>query len=233
MPRLRNKSRQIQDEKFSHEITKLSAKNENQHKAFDSLRSNTLTILTGPPGTAKTLLSVYVAYEMLMARQITKIYYCKPVVEVNGEKGLGFLAGDLEDKTLPHIAPVIDCLKVFLPEGKIKYLLDKKVIEYLPLDHLRGRSLNDCFVIADEMQNALPSSVLTILTRIGSNSKVSLVGDVVQRDLSKYFGTDGLSDAIRRLSSSDSVGFVEFDFKDICRSAFVKSVIYKYKDLYA
>lgn len=238
MPKSRSKSRQSYStsepyEKYSHEVLKLSARNENQQLAFDSLRNNTLTILTGPPGTAKTLLSVYVAYEMLMSRQINKIYYCKPVVEVNGEKGLGFLAGDLEEKTLPHVAPVIDCLKVFLPEGKVKYIIDKKIVEYLPLDHLRGRSLNDCFIIADEMQNALPASVLTILTRVGSNSKVSLVGDVVQRDLSKYYGTDGLSDAIRRLSSTDSVGFIEFDFKDICRSSFVKSVIYKYRDLYS
>lgn len=235
MSKSRSKTRQPYtqpDEKFSHEITKISARNENQQRAFESLRQNTLTILTGPPGTAKTLLSVYVAYEMLMSRQINKIYYCKPVVEVSGEKGLGFLAGDLEEKTLPHIAPVIDCLKVFLPEGKVKYIMDKKVVEYLPLDHLRGRSLDDCFIIADEMQNALPSSVLTILTRVGNRSKVSLIGDVVQRDLSKIFGTDGLSDAIRRLSTADSVGFIEFGFKDICRSAFVKAIIYRYKDLY-
>lgn len=232
MPKLYKSNRSQVSEKFDYEFQKLSPRNEAQQKGFESLRNNTLTILTGPPGTAKTLLSVYVAYELLQQKQITKIFYCKPVVDVYGEKGLGFLAGDLDEKTVPHIAPVIDCLKVFLPEGKVKYMIDKKVIEYLPLDHLRGRSLNDCFIIADEMQNAVPSSVLTILTRVGSNSKISLIGDVVQRDLSKIFGTDGLSDAIRRLSSMDSVGFIEFDFKDICRSSFVKSVIYKYRDLY-
>lgn len=220
------------EEKFTHEIFKLAPRNENQQRAFDSLRNNTLTILTGPPGTAKTLLSVYIAYELLEQRVINKIYYCKPVVGIDGEKGLGFLAGDLTEKTYPHIAPVVDCLKVFMSEGKAKYITDKKIIEYLPLEHLRGRSLNDCFVIADEMQNALPSAVLTILTRVGSNSKISLIGDVVQRDLSKYYGKDGLSDATRRLSSVNEVGHVEFDFKDICRSSFVKSVIYKYQDLY-
>jgi phosphate starvation-inducible PhoH-like protein len=223
---------ELPPEKFVSEVRRLSARNENQQGALNSLRENTLTILTGPPGTAKTLLSAYVAYEMLESRKINKIYYCKPVVGVDGEKGLGFLAGDIEEKTTPHIAPILDCLKVFLPEGKAKYLLDKKIIEYLPLEHLRGRSLNDCFVIADEMQNAIPSTVLTILTRVGSNSKISLIGDVVQRDLAKYFGTDGLSDAVRRLSTSEDVGYVEFQFKDICRSGFVKNVIYKYQDLY-
>jgi phosphate starvation-inducible PhoH-like protein len=220
-------------EKFTHEVEKLSPRNANQQRAFDSLRNNTLTVLTGPPGTAKTLLSVYVAYELLNAREIDKIYYCKPVVKVDGEVGLGFLPGELNEKMYPHIAPVVDCLNVFMSEGKAKYLIDKKIIEYLPIEHLRGRSLNRCFVIADEMQNATPSTVLTILTRMGAHSKISLIGDVVQRDLSSRFGKDGLSDATRRLAGVSDVGHIEFEFKDIVRSAFVKNVIYRYADLYA
>lgn len=211
---------------------RLFARNYSQEDALNSLRKNTLTILTGPPGTAKTLLSIYVAVELLEDRVIDKIYYVKPIVDIVGEQGLGFLPGDVKDKIGPHISPVKDALGTFMSASKAEYLLDKKIIEFLPIEHLRGRSLNNCFVIADEMQNALPSSVLTILTRLGSNSKISLIGDAVQRDLSSRFGQDGLSDATLRLSDLDDVGVVNFTADDICRSGFVRSVIYRYSDLY-
>lgn len=214
------------------ENKRIFARNSSQEDALASLRENTLTILTGPPGTAKTLLSVYVAVELLEDRQIDKIYYVKPIVDIVGEQGLGFLPGETRDKVAPHVAPLKDALNVFMPPSKADYLLEKKIIEFLPIEHLRGRSLNNCFVIADEMQNALPSSVLTILTRLGSNSKVSMMGDVIQRDLSGRFGYDGLSDALKRLSAMTDVGYIQFELEDICRSGFVKSVIYKYADLY-
>lgn len=214
------------------ENKRLFARNNAQEDALASLRENTLTILTGAPGTSKTLLSVYVAVEMLEDRQIDKIYYVKPIVDVVGEQGLGFLPGEVKDKIAPHIAPVKDALAVFMPPSKADYLIEKKLIEFVPIEHLRGRSLNNCFVIADEMQNAIPASVLTILTRLGSNSKVSLIGDIVQRDLSGKFGGDGLSDAIKRLCGLSDVGYIQFGFEDICRSGFVRSVIYRYADLY-
>lgn len=211
---------------------KLFARNFAQEDALESLRNKTLTILTGPPGTSKTLMSIYVAIELLENRQIDKIYYVKPIVDVVGEQGLGFLPGDVKEKIAPHVAPIKDALAVFMPPTKADYLLEKKIIEFLPIEHLRGRSLNNCFVIADEMQNAIPSSVLTILTRLGSNSKVSLIGDCVQRDLGAKFGLDGLSDATSRLGGMSDVGVVQFGIEDICRSGFVRSVIYKYADLY-
>jgi len=206
--------------------------NQSQSDALNSLRSNTLTILTGPPGTAKTLLSVYVACEMLSKRQIDKVYYVKPIVEVEGEQGLGFLPGDLNEKVAPHIAPVKDSLEVFMSKGKSDYIFNKKIIEFLPLEHLRGRSLNRCMIIADEMQNATTHSVMTVLTRLGNDSKIALLGDVVQRDLASRFGADGLSDAARRLASVPEVGSVKFDFNDIVRSGFVRNVIKSYADLY-
>ena len=224
---------QVQDtiHKFEQYRT-ISPMNESQLNALNSLRSNTLSILTGPPGTAKTLLSVYVGCELIQKRQIEKIYYVKPVVEVEGEAGLGFLPGDLNEKVEPHIGPLKDSLNVFMTKGKSDYLLSKKIIEFMPIDHLRGRSLNRCMVIADEMQNATTKSVMTILTRIGHDSKISLLGDAVQRDLGNRFGRDGLSDATKRLASLPSVCHINFGFEDIVRSGFVKDVIKAYADLY-
>jgi phosphate starvation-inducible PhoH-like protein len=224
--------RPISERKYF-ENKQLFARNNKQEDALDSLRNNTLTIMTGPPGSAKSLMAVYVACEMLDNREIDKIYYVKPMVNIPGSAGIGFLPGDEKEKTQPHIAPVKDCLEVFMPKQKAEYLLDKKVIEFLPIEYLRGRSLNNCFVIADEMQSALPHNVMTILTRIGSNSKVALIGDVVQRDLDMKFGKlDGLTDATNRLKTLTDVSHVEFGFDDVCRSGFVKSVIYRYADLY-
>jgi phosphate starvation-inducible PhoH-like protein len=207
--------------------------NESQREALEHLRSKTLTILTGPPGTAKTLLSVFVACEKLQRRQIDKIYYIKPIVDTPGEKGIGFLPGSESEKLEPHIASLRDALSVFMIKGKADYLVDKKIIEFLPIEHLRGRSLNRCMIIADEMQNATSHSVLTILSRLGDNSSIALLGDVIQRDLAGRYGKDGLSDAGARLADLEEyVGHVEFEISDIVRSDFVKGVILAYRDLY-
>lgn len=207
--------------------------NLNQQIALEYLRTKTLSILTGPPGTAKTLLSIYVACERLQRRLIDKIYYIKPIVDTPGEKGIGYLPGTEMEKLEPHIASLRDSLAVFMAKGKADYLIDKKTIEFLPIEHLRGRSLHRCAIIADEMQNATVHSVLTILTRIGENSTVALVGDAIQRDLANRFGRDGLTDAKNRLGSmEDFVGTVEFGFDDIVRSEFVRGVIQAYSDLY-
>jgi phosphate starvation-inducible PhoH-like protein len=210
----------------------LTPRNPNQVDAMRYLRTKTLTLLSGPPGTAKTLLAAFIACEKLHKREIDKIYYVKPVVDVPGEQGLGFLPGNLDEKIAPHVSPIRDALEVFMPKGKAEYMLSKKHIEFLPIEHLRGRSLNRCMVIADEMQNATTHSVLTILTRLGDGSSIALLGDIVQRDLSGRFGRDGLSDALGRLRTLTDVGHVEFGFDDIERSEFVQSVIRAYADLY-
>ena len=215
------------------EIRLLHPKNPSQVDAMRYLRTRTLSILTGPPGTAKTLLATYIACEKLQKREIDKVYYVKPVVSVPGEQGLGFLPGDLDEKVAPHISPLRDALEVFMSKGKAEYLLSKKVIEFMPIEHLRGRSLHRCMVIADEMQNATTHSVMTILTRLGDKSSVALLGDVVQRDLAGRFGGDGLSDALGRLKFLPDVGHVEFGFGEIVRSDFVRSIIRAYGDLYS
>jgi phosphate starvation-inducible protein PhoH len=214
-------------------IVSIHPYNDNQKLALDYLRTKDLTILTGPPGTSKTLLSVYIACEKLQKRQIDKIYYIKPIVDTPGEKGIGYLPGSDMEKLAPHLASLRDSLSVFMAKGKADYLIDKKIIEFLPIEHLRGRSLHRCMIIADEMQNATPHSVLTILSRLGDHSSISLLGDIIQRDLSSRFGKDGLSEAKYRLSHlNEFVGCVEFSIKDIVRSEFVKNVIIAYSDLY-
>lgn len=207
--------------------------NESQREALDHLRNKTLTVLTGPPGTAKTLLSVFIACEKLQRRQIDKIYYIKPIVDTPGEKGIGYLPGSEMEKLEPHVASLRDALSVFMAKGKADYLIDKKIIEFLPIEHLRGRSLHRCMIIADEMQNATSHSVLTILSRLGDHSTIALLGDVIQRDLANRYGKDGLSDARSRLAHlEDFVGCVEFGMDDIVRSEFVREVIKSYRDLY-
>lgn len=214
-------------------IRAIQPMNESQRQALEYLREKTLTILTGPPGTAKTLLSIFVACERLQRRQIDHIYYVKPIVDVPGERGIGFLPGKEDEKLAPHLASLRDALGVFMAKGKADYLLDKKIIEFLPIEHLRGRSLHRCMIIADEMQNATTHSVLTILTRLGEGSFISLVGDTVQRDLAERYGQDGLTDAERRLGHlSEHVGHVRFGMDDIVRSDFVRAVIRSYSDLY-
>jgi phosphate starvation-inducible protein PhoH and related proteins len=215
------------------EIRTLTPRNPSQVDALRYLKTRTLTFLSGPPGTAKTLLATYVACEKLTKREIDKVYYVKPVVDVPGERGLGFLPGTLSEKVAPHLAPIRQALEVFMPKGKAEYMLSKGIIEFCPIDTLRGQSLSRCMVIADEMQNATTESVMTILTRLGDGSNVAVLGDVVQRDLANKFGRDGLSDAINRLKYLPDVGHVEFGFKDIERSPFVQSVIRAYADLYA
>lgn len=215
------------------EIRRLQPMNENQAEALGHLREKTLTILTGPPGTAKTLLSIFVACEKLQKREIDKIYYIKPIVDTPGEKGIGFLPGTEKEKLEPHIASLRDALAVFMVKGKADYLVEKKIIEFLPIEHLRGRSLHRCAIVADEMQNATTHSVLTILTRLGDSSTIALIGDIVQRDLAGRYGRDGLSDAASRLGHlSDHVGHVRFGFDDVVRSDFVREVILSYRDLY-
>jgi phosphate starvation-inducible PhoH-like protein len=222
---------EVSAQKFN-EHKPLIPRNPNQVDAMRYLRTKTLTLLSGPPGTAKTLLATYIACEKLQKREIDKIYYVKPVVNVPGEQGLGFLPGNLDEKIAPHISPIRDSLEVFMPKGKAEYLLSKKHIEFLPIEHLRGRSLHRCMIIADEMQNATTHSVMTILTRLGDGSSIAVLGDIVQRDLANRFGRDGLSDALNRLHSLPDVGHIEFGFDDIVRSEFVQSVIRAYADMY-
>lgn len=232
-----NNSKSSNCNKYSSSTNKkIYPKSRKQEEALESLYNNTLTILTGPPGTAKTLLAAFVAVEMLEARTIDKIYYSKPIVKIPSVEGIGFLPGTVDEKTSQHLAPLLDALRVFMAPQKIEYLISpsKKIIEFVPIDVLRGRSLNNCFIIADEVQNTVPEVVFTILTRLGSNSSISLLGDIVQRDLATRFGRDGLSDFIHRtkLYGLSDYAQVEFDADDCFRSEFVKKIIYCYRDLY-
>lgn len=218
--------------KYDNELVAVCPKNDRQRNALDSLFTNHLTIMTGPPGTAKTFLATYAALKFYRNGQIDKIYYVKPIVDVYGDNGIGYLKGDIDDKTLPHIGPVIDSLSALMGEGHARALIDQKKIEFLPLEVLRGRSLGNAFIIADEMQNATPESVFTVLTRMGQNSRVALCGDAVQRDLDGRFGKSGLVDAMHRLRNLEGVEHIHFKVNDIVRHGFVRDVVMRYVDWY-
>lgn len=227
-----SKKRTNRTNKFEHELTVIHPRNQRQKEALDSLFNNTLTILTGAPGTAKTFLSVYAAYRLLEHREIDQIYYVKPAVDIVGERGHGFRKGDDMDKFRPHLAPVLDSLLTFMPKGKANYIIDNGVVEFLPLEDLLGRSLANAFVIADEMQNATTKSVFTVLTRLAQNSRMALLGDTAQRHLDTHYGISGLADAVHRLRGLPGSKHIEFSVEDIVRHRFVRDVIYRYLDYY-
>lgn len=211
---------------------RLQARNQNQQAYMDALDEYDIVIATGPPGTAKSLIAVYKALQHLERGEIEKIYFIKPTAKVQGETDLGALPGTLEEKVCPYLMSLKDSLKVFMHSATADKLIRDRLIEYIPLAYLRGRTLDRCFIIGDEMQNLTAHSAFTLLSRIGEDTVVALNGDIVQRDLKSTFGTDGLSDVVRRLAGTELVAHIEFGFDDIERSFVARQVIHAYSDLY-
>lgn len=211
--------------------------NEKQKEYLHNLRNKSITIAYGPPGTSKTLLALYIAFEKLDAGHIKKIYVASPKVKTPGELEMGALPGTLEEKSEFYLQASLSCLNVFMSPGRIEYLMKlrgkfESPFEFLPLNNLRGRSLHDAFVIVDEAQNTSIHTMYTVLSRIGKNSHIAITGDKIQRDLSGSFGTSGLEDAIVRLKDLPQIGITEFSFEDIVRSELAKEIIMRYKSLY-
>lgn len=235
--RRRQERRSKQNEKSSggqgFDKISLHPRNEKQQEYLQAIDDYPIVIATGCPGTAKSLLAIYKAVEYLDKRKIEKIYLIKPTAKVAGETDLGSLPGTLEEKVCPYLQSLKDSLLVFMSPGRADYILEKKIIEFLPLAYLRGRTLSRAFVIGDEMQNLTSHSAFTLLSRIGEDTKVVLNGDVAQRDLKASFGKDGLTDVVDRLRHTELVHHVEFGFEHIERSEIAKQVILAYRDLYS
>jgi len=215
----------------------LHMRNSKQKLYMELMEIKDVVIASGFPGTAKTLLALYKAFEMLDEKRIKKILYAKPKVSIPGEKDMGALPGTLEEKTAPHLLPVIGNLQKFMSPGRIEYILkargkDDSVFEFLPFDFLRGQTFDDTFVIVDEAQNMTAHTAYTVLSRIGENSKIVITGDTMQRDLKTTHGKSGLEDAAFRLDPFDFAGHIHFEYNDIERSENAKKIIGAYRDLY-
>jgi phosphate starvation-inducible PhoH-like protein len=198
-----------------------------QRAFVDSIEANTLTVGIGPAGTGKTFLATVMAVRALKAREIARVILSRPAVEA-GEK-LGFLPGDFREKVDPYLRPLYDSLEDLLDGGVVEKYLERGVIEVAPLAYMRGRTLNDAFVILDEAQNATPEQIKMFLTRLGSGSKMVVNGDVTQVDL-PHGARSGLRDAARRLTGVADIGVVELTETDVVRHPLVAKIIRAYSD---
>lgn len=200
-----------------------------QKKYVDAIKKNTIVLGVGPAGTGKTYLAVALAVRAFKAREVQKIILTRPAVEA-GEK-LGFLPGDLQDKIYPYLRPLYDALfDMFGAEAFARYI-EKNIIEVAPLAYMRGRTLDDAFVILDEAQNTTSEQIKMFLTRLGTNSKMVITGDITQIDLPEK-RKSGLIEAMKVLQRIDDIAIMRFTEKDVVRHKLVQDIIKAYEIYY-
>jgi len=204
----------------------LAPKTVNQRRYLEAIERNDLVIGTGPAGTGKTYLAVAMAISALMNKQVARIVLTRPAVEA-GER-LGFLPGTLQEKVDPYLRPLYDALYDMLDSERVEKLLERNVIEVAPIAFMRGRTLNDSFIILDEAQNCTPEQMKMVLTRQGFNSKMVVNGDVTQIDLPAG-RRSGLIDATEVLRGVEGISFVQFDDKDVVRHTLVQRIVKAYE----
>ncbi|MEE9582811.1 MAG: PhoH family protein [Acidimicrobiia bacterium] len=197
----------------------------NQKRYVDSIRANTVVFGIGPAGTGKTYLAMALAVAGLQSGEFTRLILTRPAVEA-GEK-LGFLPGDLAAKVDPYLRPLYDALYDMLGPDETQRLMDRGTIEIAPLAYMRGRSLNDAFIVLDEAQNTSPEQMKMFLTRLGFNSRMVITGDVTQVDLPDGRAS-GLKTVRRILEGIPKVGFVTLDATDVVRARIVASIVKAY-----
>ena len=204
----------------------IKAKTVGQRQYVDSITKNTIVLGVGPAGTGKTFLAVAMAVRALREKKVTRIILTRPAIEA-GEK-LGFLPGDLQSKIDPYLRPLYDALYEMLGVETYQKLVEKGVIEIAPLAYMRGRTLDDSFIILDEAQNATPEQMKMFLTRLGFNSKAVVTGDLTQTDLPRG-QKSGLSTAVKILSGIDDIGIHYFSERDVVRHRLVQKIIQAYE----
>ncbi len=205
----------------------ISPKTPQQQKYVEEIEKNDITFGVGPAGTGKTYLAVAMAVKYLKEGKVARIILTRPAVEA-GEK-LGFLPGTLEEKISPYLRPLYDALFEMLDPDKVQTLLDRNIIEIAPLAFMRGRTLNDAFIILDEAQNTTREQMKMFLTRLGFGSKVVVTGDISQIDLPKK-EESGLVEAIKILKNIKGISIIQFSRKDVVRHKLVQEIIKAYEE---
>jgi phosphate starvation-inducible PhoH-like protein len=218
-------ARILEDVVWRYRNMKVAPKTVNQKRYVDSIRTNTITFGIGPAGTGKTFLAVALAAAALSRREVNRIILTRPAVEA-GER-LGFLPGDMMAKVDPYLRPLFDALNDMMDPERVAQHLSRGVIEVAPLAFMRGRTLNDSFVILDEAQNTSPEQMKMFLTRLGFNSKMVVTGDITQIDLPGD-QRSGLVVVGEILESLDDIDFVRFGGEDVVRHKLVQRIVEAY-----
>ena len=197
-----------------------------QKKYLQSTKQNDIVFAIGPAGTGKTFMAVAIALSKMRDKDVERIVLCRPAVEAG--ESLGFLPGDFREKIDPYLRPLYDALYDMVPLDKLKRQLETRIIEIVPLAYMRGRTLNNCFVILDEAQNTTSIQMKMFLTRLGANSRAIITGDVTQIDLPNKTES-GLIQIQQILKGIDGLGFVYLSEKDVVRHQLVKKIIKAYE----
>jgi phosphate starvation-inducible protein PhoH and related proteins len=202
------------------------ARTANQKKLVQQAEKNDIVFAIGPAGTGKTYTAVALAVRALKNKQVKKIILTRPAVEAG--ESLGFLPGDLKEKIDPYLRPLYDALDDMIPTDKLGYYMSTRTIEIAPLAYMRGRTLDNAFIILDEAQNATDLQIKMFLTRIGSNAKAIITGDITQVDLPRH-QRSGLQTAVRILNNIDGIAHIELDEDDVVRHRLVKQILRAYE----
>jgi phosphate starvation-inducible protein PhoH and related proteins len=211
---------------LTHKGKTLRPKTAGQKRYVDAIRQHTVTFGIGPAGTGKTYLAMAMAVDALKKREVGRIILTRPAVEAG--ESLGYLPGTLYEKVDPYLRPLYDALFDMMDIEKSTQLMDRGVIEVAPLAFMRGRTLNDSFIILDEAQNTSPEQMKMFLTRLGFGSKVVVTGDVTQIDLPK--GASGLKQVRDILKSVPGVAFIELGSRDVVRHKLVQRIVNAYHE---
>lgn len=206
----------------------IKAQTVNQRRLVESMRKNDMVFAIGPAGTGKTYTGVALAVKALKNKEVKRIILTRPAVEAG--ENLGFLPGDLKEKLDPYMQPLYDALRDMIPHEKLDGYIEKGIIQIAPLAFMRGRTLDNAFVILDEGQNTTHAQMKMFLTRMGKNAKFLLTGDPGQIDLPRRT-ISGLKEALLILRNVDGVGIIQLDDKDVIRHKLVKKIIAAYKDI--